>query len=67
MNGNVVIIEKMENGDLVQIDEREWNTWMITMLEHANYLLVADKEYEMVEGRLNVSTGKMEIMVISIQ
>jgi hypothetical protein len=67
MNGNVVIIEKMENGDLVQIDERDWNTWMISMLEHSNYLLVADKEYEMVEGRLNVSTGKMEIMVISIR
>jgi hypothetical protein len=67
MDGNVVIIEKMENGDLVQIDERDWNTWMIAMLEHANYLLVADKEYEMVEGRLNVSTGKMEIMVISIR
>jgi hypothetical protein len=67
MNGNVVIIEKMENGDLVQIDERDWNTWMISMLEHSNYLLVADKEYEMVEGRLNVSTGKMELMVISIR
>jgi hypothetical protein len=40
---------------------------MIAMLEHANYLLVQDKEYEMVEGRLNVNTGKMEIMVISIQ
>jgi hypothetical protein len=67
MNGNVVVIEKMENGDLVQIDERDWSTWMIAMLEHANYLLVLDKEYEMVEGRLNVSTGKMEIMVISIR
>jgi hypothetical protein len=67
MNGNVVIIEKMENGDMVQIDERDWNTWMIAMLEHSNYLLVEDKEYEMVEGRLNVSTGKMEIMVISIR
>lgn len=67
MGGNVVIIEKMENGSLVQIDERDWNTWMISMLEHANYLVVEDKEYEMVEGRLNVSTGKMEIMVISIR
>lgn len=67
MNGNVIIIEKMENGDLIPIDEREWSTWMIAMLEHANYILVLDKEYEMVEGRLNVSTGKMEIMVISIR
>jgi hypothetical protein len=67
MNGNVIIIEKLENGEMAQIDERDWSTWMIAMLEHANYLLVQDKEYEMVEGRLNVNTGKMEIMVISIK
>jgi hypothetical protein len=67
MSDSVIIMEKTEDGSLVQIDERAWTAGMIAMLEHANYLLVNEKEYEMVEGRLNVNTGKMELLVISIQ
>jgi hypothetical protein len=67
MSENVIIMEKTEDGSLIQIDERAWTVEMIAMLEHANYLLVNEKEYEMVEGRLNVNTGKMELLVISIQ
>ncbi|MDB5052592.1 MAG: hypothetical protein JWM44_642 [Bacilli bacterium] len=67
MNDNVIIIEKKANGELVQIDERSWSVGMIAMLQNVNYLSVNEKEYEMVEGRLNVNSGKMELLVISVQ
>ena len=67
MSNHVIITEKMENGELIQVDERVWSIEMIAMLEHSNYLLINDKEYEMVEGRLNVNLGQMELLVISIR
>jgi hypothetical protein len=67
MNDNVIIIEKKANGELVQLDERSWSVGMIAMLQNVNYLSVNEKEYEMVEGRLNVNSGKMELLVISVQ
>ena len=67
MNIAVKIIEKLEDGALVPIDEREWNEGMIAMLGHSNYLLVNDKEYEMLEGRLNVNLGTMEVLVAAVK
>lgn len=64
---NVIIMEKTEAGQLVQVDTREWNETMVAMLNHANYLLVGGREYEMVEGRLNVNDQVMEILVLAVK
>lgn len=63
MQSNILILEKTSSGELVKIDERAWTTSMVQLLEHANYLLVNDAEYEMLEGRLNVNTGNFELLV----
>jgi hypothetical protein len=63
----VVIMEKMESGQLVQVDNRDWSDTMVAMLNHSNYLLVDGKEYEMVEGRLNVNDQVMEILVLAVK
>ncbi|SYX83033.1 hypothetical protein [Paenibacillus alvei] len=63
MQSNILILEKTSSGELVKIDERAWTTSMMQLLEHANYLLVNDAEYEMLEGRLNVNTGNFELLV----
>lgn len=63
----VIIMEKLESGQLVQVDSRDWNDTMVSMLNHANYLLVSGKEFEMVEGRLNVSEQVMEILVLAVK
>jgi hypothetical protein len=65
MSASVSIVEKLESGQLETIDVRDWDENMLKMLHHVNYLLVAGKEYEMVEGRLNVDLGVMELLVIS--
>jgi len=67
MQSNILILEKMSSGELVKIDERAWTTSMVQLLEHANYLLVNDAEYEMLEGRLNVNTGNFELLVESVR
>ncbi|MEC0248480.1 hypothetical protein ACI48J_21555 [Paenibacillus chitinolyticus] len=66
MEANVLIIEKLENGELKTIDERTWNATMLAMMEHANFLLVGGKEYEMIEGRLDVENQKLEVLVLPI-
>ncbi len=48
----VVLFEKMVGGELRQIEE------------HANYLVVEGREFEAVEGRLNVDTGKLELLLV---
>jgi hypothetical protein len=65
MSTRVSIVEKLENDQLKTIDERDWDEKMIHMLHHVNYLLVGDKEYEMLEGRLNVDLGVMELLVVA--
>lgn len=65
MSDHVIIIEKLETGELKQIDERIWSLGMIGMLQNVNFLTVNDKEYEMVEGRLNVNSGNMELLVLA--
>ncbi|GAV11777.1 MULTISPECIES: hypothetical protein [Paenibacillus] len=67
MQSNILILEKTSSGELVKIDERAWTTSMVQLLEHANYLLVNDAEYEMLEGRLNVNTGNFELLVESVR
>jgi hypothetical protein len=61
---SVVLIEKMPEGDLRVIEESTWSMNMITALEHVNYIVVGSKEYEAVEGRLNVDEGKLELLLV---
>jgi hypothetical protein len=61
---NVVLIEKMPEGDLRVIEERKWSMNMVAALEHVNYLVVGSREYEAVEGRLNVDEGKLELLLV---
>ena len=64
-NGIVVTLyEKLPNGDLQQIDERLWSRNMVASLEHVNYVTVGGREYETLEGRLNLDKEKLEILVV---
>lgn len=63
----VVIMEKTEAGELVALDARDWNDQMLAGMNHANYLLVNGKEYEMVEGRMNVNEPYLEILVLAVK
>lgn len=62
----VRLIEKLPGGELRSIDEREWNMNMIGALHHVNYLTVGGREYETVEGRLNVDLQTMELLVVAV-
>ncbi|RIX49386.1 hypothetical protein D3P08_22820 [Paenibacillus nanensis] len=62
----VVLLEKTASGALQQIEERTWSRTMITALEHVNYIVVGDREYETVEGRLNVDLGRLELLLVPI-
>lgn len=62
----VAILEKLESGELRLVDEREWEAAMVTSLDHSNYLLVQGKEFQMVEGRLNIDKARLEVLVIAV-
>jgi hypothetical protein len=61
---NVILMEKMVDGELRVLEERMWSTNMIAALQHVNYLVVGRLEYETVEGRLNVDEGKLELLLV---
>lgn len=63
----VILLEKMPDGTLRQIEERIWNMNMIASLEHVNYIIVGNVEYETVEGRLNVDQGKLELLLVPMR
>lgn len=62
----VILLEKMPDGTLRHIEERVWNMNMIASLEHVNYIIVGNQEYETVEGRLNVDLGKLELLLVTM-
>ncbi|AIQ55355.1 hypothetical protein [Paenibacillus sp. FSL R7-0331] len=64
---SVVLFEKLPEGDLRVIEERMWSMNMITALEHVNYIVVGSREYETVEGRLNVDQGKLELLLVPMR
>lgn len=64
---NVVLIEKMASGELRKIEERIWSQNMIVALEHVNYIVAGGIEYETIEGRLNVDSGNLELMVVTMK
>ncbi|CAM4419849.1 hypothetical protein [Paenibacillus tarimensis] len=63
----VIVYEKRTGGELVTIDERRWSGLMIASLEHANYITIGGREYETVEGRLNVDHETFELLVVPMQ
>jgi hypothetical protein len=64
---HVSLLEKMPDGTLRHIEQRVWQMNMIASLEHVNYIIVGNKEYETVEGRLNVDEGKLELLLVSMR
>ncbi|GIP52379.1 hypothetical protein [Paenibacillus vini] len=64
---NVKMFEKMSDGNIEQIDQRAWSPAMITALEHVNYIVVGGREFETVEGRLNVDEGILELLLVPVR
>lgn len=64
---NVKMFEKMPDGNIEQIDQRAWSPAMITALEHVNYIVVSGREFETVEGRLNVDEGILELLLVPVR
>ncbi|UVI30051.1 hypothetical protein [Paenibacillus spongiae] len=62
----VTLVVKETGGELRQIDERLWKKGMLDALQHANYLTVGGSEYETVEGRLNIDSQTLELLVIPV-
>ncbi|MEF2966054.1 hypothetical protein V3851_09440 [Paenibacillus sp. M1] len=63
---NVKMLEKKPDGTIEQIDERSWSRAMMAALEHANYIVVGGREFEAVEGRLNVDEGVLELLLVPV-
>lgn len=63
---NVKLYEKLPDGELRELEERVWSANMVAALEHVNYLVVGSREFETVEGRLNVDEGKLELLLVPI-
>jgi len=63
----VVLLQKLPDGQLRQIDERQWTRDMMNALHHINYLTVGGAEYETIEGRLNVERGIVELLLVPVR
>lgn len=63
----VVLLEKLPDGKLRKIDERQWTRDMMNALHHVNYLTVGAAEYETIEGRLNVEQGVVELLLVPVR
>ncbi|WP_110945063.1 hypothetical protein [Paenibacillus phocaensis] len=63
---SVKLYEKLPDGELRELEERVWSANMVAALEHVNYLVVGSREFETVEGRLNVDEGKLELLLVPI-
>ncbi|MCK8486475.1 hypothetical protein M0651_04720 [Paenibacillus sp. MBLB2552] len=63
---SVKLYEKLPDGELRELEERVWSANMVAALEHVNYLVVGNREFETVEGRLNVDEGKLELLLVPI-
>ncbi|MEC0231127.1 hypothetical protein [Paenibacillus alba] len=63
---NITLYEKMVDGELQKISDRLWDDKLISALNVANFLLVNGKEYEMIEGRLNLDLNVFEILLVTV-
>jgi len=60
----IVLMEKLADGQLRTIGDRPWDQSLIQSLQSANYVLINQKEYEMIEGRLNLDDDIFELLLI---
>nr|WP_240344024.1 hypothetical protein [Paenibacillus sp. SYP-B3998] len=60
------MFEKLPDGLLRKISERPWDEKIITALNVANYVLIDTKEYEMIEGRLNLDENVFELLLVTV-
>ncbi|OCT11649.1 hypothetical protein A8709_27625 [Paenibacillus pectinilyticus] len=61
----IVLYEKMLDGQLLKIGVRSWDDKLIQALNVANFIVVAGKEYEMIEGRLNLDLDIFELLLVA--
>jgi hypothetical protein len=64
---NIVLFDKLEDGSVRKISERPWDDKLIASLEVANYLVTGGREYEMIEGRLNLDLNQFELLLAAIK
>jgi hypothetical protein len=63
---NITLYEKLVDGKLQKISERPWDEKLIQALNVANFVLVGGKEYEMIEGRLNLDLNVFELLLVTL-
>lgn len=61
----ITLFEKLADGQLLKISERPWDEQLIQALNVANFVLVGGKEYEMIEGRLNLDLNMFELLLVA--
>lgn len=61
----IILFEKLVDGQLLKISERPWDEQLIQALNVANFVLVGGKEYEMIEGRLNLDLNMFELLLVA--
>jgi hypothetical protein len=61
----IVLYEKLVDGQLLKIGDRAWDDKLIQALNVANFILVGGKEYEMIEGRLNLDLLVFELLLVA--
>lgn len=60
----IVLYEKLPEGQLLHLSDRAWDDQLIQALNVANFILVGGKEYEMIEGRLNLDLQAFELLLV---
>ncbi|UJF34691.1 hypothetical protein [Paenibacillus hexagrammi] len=63
---NIILYEKKASGELEKLSERPWDEKFMQALDAANYLLAGGKEYEMIEGRLNLDGNVFELLLTGV-
>lgn len=61
----IVLYEKLVDGELLKLGDRAWDEKLIQALNVANFILVGGKEYEMIEGRLNLDLHVFELLLVA--
>ncbi|GGI44201.1 hypothetical protein GCM10008018_05920 [Paenibacillus marchantiophytorum] len=62
----ITLYEKLADGQLQKISDRPWDDKLVQALNAANFVLVGGKEYEMIEGRLNLDLDVFEILLVTV-
>ena len=63
---NITLVEQLVDGQLQKSSERPWDEQLIQALNVANFVLIGGKEYEMIEGRLNLDLNVFELLLVTV-